>query len=60
MTFELKDVVVAGNDCGEDDWESVRTDGRFDLAKEDGEDDLINDDCDKYSMSLMKLGYFCN
>lgn len=51
---------MAGSDCDEDDWERVRTDGRFDLAKEDGEDDLINDDCDKYSMSLMKLGYFCN
>ena len=37
---------MAESDWGEDDWESVWTEGRFDLGKEYGGGDLINDDCD--------------
>ena len=39
---------MADIDWDEDDWESVWTEGRFDLNKGDGCDDLINDDCDKH------------
>ena len=46
--FELKCVAVADIDWDEDNSESVWTDRRFDLDKEDGDGDLINDDCDKY------------
>ena len=45
--FGLKDVFVADNDCGEDDWKGVWTEGRFDLVEEDGGEDLSNDDYDK-------------
>ena len=46
--FGLKGVAVADSDWGEDDWESGWTERRFDLGKEDGRSDLINDDCGKY------------
>ena len=45
--FGLKGVAVADSDWDEHDWESIWT-KRFDLGKEDGGGDLINDDCDKY------------
>ena len=41
--FGLKGVAMANSDCDEDDWESVWTEGRFDLGMDDGGDDLIND-----------------
>ena len=46
--FWFKGVAVADSDWNEDDWESVWTEKRFDLGKEDGGDNLINDDCDKH------------
>ena len=39
---------MAESDWDENDCESGRTERRFDLGKEDGGGDLINDDCDKY------------
>ena len=46
--FSSKGVDVTDNDCGEDDWESVWTEGRFDLVKENVGGDSINADCDKH------------
>ena len=46
--FGLKAVAVAESDWDENDCGSGRTERRFDLGKEDGGGDLINDDCDKY------------
>ena len=46
--FGWKGVAVADGDWNEDDWESVWTERRFDLGKEDESGDLINDDCDKH------------
>ena len=46
--FRLKGVAAADSDWDEDDWESGWTERRFDLGKEDGRSDLINDDCGKY------------
>ena len=46
--FGLKGAAVADSGWDEVDWESIRTERRFDLGKEDGGGDLINDDCDKY------------
>ena len=46
--FGLKCFAVADSDRNEDDLESAWTDGRFDLGKEDGDGDSINDDCDKH------------
>ena len=48
--FGLKIIVsaVADSDWDEDYWESVWTERRFDLGKEDGGGNPINDVCDKY------------
>ena len=46
--FGLQGVAVADSDWDEDGCESVWAERRFDLAKEVGGGDLINDDCDKY------------
>ena len=46
--FRLKCFAVADSDLNEDDLESVWTEGKLDLGKEDGDGDLINDDCDKH------------
>ena len=46
--FGLKGVAVADRDYDEDDWVSFQTKIKFDLGKEDGGCDVINDDCDKY------------
>ena len=46
--FRLKGVAAADSDWDEDEWESGWTERRFDLGKEDGLSDLINDDCGKY------------
>ena len=43
----MKGIAVAENDWDEDDKESVWTERKFDLSKEDGSGNLINDDCDK-------------
>ena len=48
MTFLLKGVAVADSDWDEDDWGHAWTERRFDLGKEDGGGDLINNDFDKY------------
>ena len=44
----LKGVAVAESDWDKDDWESIWTEEKFDLGKEDGDGVLINDDCDKH------------
>ena len=46
--FWLKGVAVTDGDWDEDAWESVWTERKFDLGKEDGDGDLSNNDCDKY------------
>ena len=46
--FGLKDVAVADSDWNEDDWGSVWTERTFDLVKEDGGGDIINDGCDRH------------
>ena len=46
--FGLKGVAVADSDWNEEDWKIVWIGWRFDLGTEDGGDDMINDDCDKY------------
>ena len=54
--FWLKGVAVGGSDWDEDDWESVWTERMFDLCKEDGGSDLINDDCDKHDDNICDDG----
>ena len=39
---------MASSDWDEDDWESVWIEGRFNLGKEGGGGDMINDDCGKH------------
>ena len=39
---------MADSDWDEDDWESVWSERRFDLGKEDGGGHLIDDYCDKH------------
>ena len=46
--FGLKGVAMADRDWDEDDSECVWTKRRFDLGKESGGGDLINDDWGKY------------
>ena len=46
--FELKGIAVADSHWDEDDWGRSWAERKFDLVKEDGGDNLIKDDCDKY------------
>ena len=62
--FGLKGVSVADSDWDEEDWESVWSERRFDLGKDDGGGGLTNDGCYKYDkdntiFSKMFQYFFC-
>ena len=48
LHFGLKGVAVGDSDWDENDWESVWTEERFYLGKEDGGNSFTNDDCDNH------------